>query len=108
MKTLRSLFFINLFLFIMIFAACGGSGGTGTQSKSSDSTGSVAVFLADGPADAYEAINIWIKEVSLIPPEESARESIIIYESQDPNGYKINLLDYVDNDFLSSLFVTSR
>ena len=100
MKTWRNLFFIHFFLCIILFAACGGNGGSGTRSNSSQNTGSVALFLADGPADVYDAIYIWVKEVSLLPNEDNGGDPVIIYESEDPNGYRLNLLDYTDNDFL--------
>jgi hypothetical protein len=49
----------------------GGGGGSGGAGTSSGGTGSVALYVADGPADSYTEINIWITRVELIPAEGS-------------------------------------
>ena len=98
MKTLKYVLFSILSLSILIFLACGGGGGSGTSSSSSASTGSVAVFLADGPADEYDHIWITVNEVTLIPSEG---EHVVIYQSSE--GYELDLLAYRDEDFLLTM-----
>lgn len=89
---------------IAIFlGGCGGSSGGGDGSSgvsdSSSGTGTVSVLLTDGPADDYENIWIWVTEVSLIPPEgDGDRAPVVIFQSSE--GYKVDLLDYRDKDFL--------
>jgi hypothetical protein len=80
----------------------GGGGGSGTVS-SSGGTGSVALYVADGPADSYEHIYIWITKVQLIPVDGSGAAPVLIYQSPDPQGYKIDLLSYRDEDFFLTL-----
>jgi len=58
------------------------------------------VFVADGPADGYEHIWIWVTEVSLIPAEGRGRSPVVIFRSQSGKGYKIDLLDCQEEDFL--------
>jgi hypothetical protein len=78
---------------------CGGGGGSGGSSaESSSGTGSVALLLADGPADAYDHIFITITEVLLIPLEGSGRQPVVIY--RNPSGLTVDLLDLRDEDFL--------
>jgi hypothetical protein len=78
---------------------CGGGGGSGGSSvESSSGTGSVALLLADGPADDYDHIFITITEVLLIPLEGSGREPVVIY--RNPSGLTVDLLDLRDEDFL--------
>ena len=98
MKTLKYVLFSILSLSILIFLACGGGGGSGTSSSSSASTGSVAVFLADGPADDYDHIWITVNEVTLIPSEG---DKVVIYQSS--KGYELDLLAYRDEDFLLTM-----
>jgi len=101
MKTLRYFFLIILSFSVVVFTACGGSGGSGSQSSSSSGIGTVAVYLADGPADEYEELWITLTEVALIPPEGSGRSNVIVYQSE---GYKVDLLSYRDDeDFLLTL-----
>jgi hypothetical protein len=101
MKTLRYLLFILLSLSMMILFACGGGGSSGTSSSSSAGTGSVAIFLADGPADEYEKLEITITEVTLIPASESGLDHVTVYHSAE--GCQIDLLEYRDEDFLFTL-----
>jgi hypothetical protein len=81
-----------------IVATGGGGGGS-----SSSGSGSVAVYLSDGPADDYDHIWIWVTEVSLIPPEGSNNDAVIIFQSDSPEGYMVDLLAYRDEDFLLTL-----
>jgi len=79
-----------------------GGGGSGTVS-SSGGTGSVALYVADGPAEAYEHIYIWITKVQLIPVDGSGAAPVLIFQSPDPQGYKVDLLSYRDEDFFLTL-----
>lgn len=101
MKTLRYLSLIILSFSIVVFTACGGGGGSSSQLSSSGGSGTVAVYLADGPADEYEELWITVTEVALIPPEGSGRSNVIVYQSDQ--GYKVDLLSYRDEDFLLTL-----
>jgi hypothetical protein len=101
MKTLRYLLLIILSFSVVVFTACGGGGGSGSQSSSSSGIGTVAVYLADGPADEYDELWITVTEVTLIPPEGSDRGNVIVYQSDQ--GYKVDLLSYRDDDFLLTL-----
>ena len=76
-----------------LLAGCGGGGGT---SGGSSGTGSVALLLADGPADDCDHIWIWVTEVSLIP--KGNRAAVVIFQS--PSGEKIDLLELRDEEFL--------
>ncbi|KPK23921.1 MAG: hypothetical protein AMK69_17050 [Nitrospira bacterium SG8_3] len=95
---LLCLLFVLAFGFTTIVATGGGGGGGGSSSGTSSGTGSVALLLADGPADDFEKIYIKITEVLLIPPEGSGREPVVVY--RNPSGIKVNLLDLRDEDFL--------
>jgi hypothetical protein len=101
MKTLRYFFLIILSFSVVVFTACGGGGGSGSQSSSSGGIGTVAVYLADGPADEYDKLLITVTEVTLIPPEGSDRGNVIVYQSDQ--GYEVDLLSYRDEDFLLTL-----
>jgi hypothetical protein len=82
-----------------LLAGCGGSGGSGGSSaEGSSGTGSVALLLADGPADDYDQIFITITEVSLIPPEGRGRSPVVIF--RNPAGIEVDLLDLRDEDYL--------
>jgi hypothetical protein len=98
MKTLKYVLFTVLSLSILIFLSCGGGGGSGTSSSSSAGTGSVAIFLADGPADDYDHIWITVNEVTLIPSEG---EHVVVYKSLA--GHKLDILAYRDEDFLLTM-----
>jgi hypothetical protein len=98
------LLFVFAFGFATIVATGGGGGGGGGGSSSSSSgPGSVAVLVADGPADDFDSITICVSEVSLIPPEESGRSPVVIFRTDPPDCHEINLLEYRDRDFLLTL-----
>jgi hypothetical protein len=80
----------------------GGGGGSGVVS-SSGGTGSVALYVADGDADSYEQIYIWITRVELLPANGSGAAPVLIYQSPDPQGYKVDLLSYREEDFFLTL-----
>ena len=80
----------------------GGGGGSGVVS-SSGGTGSVALYVADGPADSYEHIYIWITRVELLPVDGSGAGPVLIYQSPNPQGYKVDLLSYREEDFFLTL-----
>jgi len=80
----------------------GGGGGSGVVS-SSGGTGSVALYIADGPADSYEQIYIWITRVELLPADGSGAGPVLIYQSPDPQGYMVDLLSYREEDFFLTL-----
>lgn len=89
-----------------LLTSCGGGSGgssTGGTSSGTAGTGSVAVLLADGPADDYDHIYIWVTEVSLIPAAGSAAPVTIFQTSKIEDGHrghKVDLLEYRDEDFV--------
>jgi len=97
---------IALFVTVLITAGfllggCGsGGGGGGSDSVSGAAgSGSVALLLADGPADDYEEIWISITKVLLIPSDRNPHRSpVVIFESDE--GHEVNLLELRDEDFL--------
>ena len=101
--------FVMLLLGMPITAfllSCGGGGGGSegfpvADPTGSSGTGSVAVFVADGPADECKAIWIYITEVSLIPARGG--DPVVIFKSKSPHGYKLNILDYRDEHFYLSV-----
>jgi hypothetical protein len=99
---LLCLLFVLAFGFATIVATGGGGGGGGSTS-SSTGPGSVAVLVADGPADDFVGITICVSEVSLIPPEGSGRSPVSIFETDPPDCHQIELLEYRDRDFLLTL-----
>jgi len=79
--------------------SCGGGGSGGSQSATGSSgSGSVALLLADGPADDYDQIFITITEVSLIPKEGRGRSPVVIFRNSA--GIEVDLLDLRDEDYL--------
>ena len=76
---------------------CGGGGGGGGGEPGTLGAGSVAVFVADGPAEDYDHIWIRIKEVSLLPADNS--DPVVVFKSKKSEGYKLDLLAYRDEDF---------
>ena len=72
-----------------------GGGGGGSSSSAGD-TGSVAVLIADGPADDYDEIQITIEKAFLIP---FAGDPLLIFEGP----ITCDLLALRDNEFLLRL-----
>jgi hypothetical protein len=92
----------------LFFLGCGGGGSGGDSSVGAFggvSTGSVAVLVTDDPADCYENLYIWVTKVSLIPADDASDQSHeVIFESDSPDGYKVDLLRYQDDEeFLLTL-----
>ena len=90
-----------------LLGGCGGSGGGGDSgsgggSWSTAGSGTVALFLADGPADDYDKIFITVCKVSLIPAENNPNQSeVVLYESN--RCFEVNLLELRDEDLLLSI-----
>jgi hypothetical protein len=76
----------------VFLVGCGGGGGgsAGSSSVGSSGTGTVAVSIADNPTEDYDAINVRITEVSLLPGP------VVIFEST--TGKDVNLLEHRDNN----------
>jgi hypothetical protein len=107
--TRRSLAAYAMISLLTLFMSCSGGGGGGDGGggggvgTSSGGTGSVALYVADGPADSYEHIYIWITRVELLPMDGSGAAPVLIYQSPDPQGHKIDLLSYREEDFFLTL-----
>jgi hypothetical protein len=84
--------------------ATGGGGGGGSSStggtSTSGGTGSVALLMADGAADDYDHIYVFVTKVSLIPASGSSQGPVVIFQSASATGHKVDLLAYRDEDFL--------
>lgn len=100
-------FFVFLFIALILgvtglLLSCGGGGGSGSSVgvTGSSGSGSVALMLADGPADDYQNIWMSVLEVILLPADGSALHPVTIFRSSDPEGYEFDLLDLRDQDFL--------
>jgi hypothetical protein len=76
--------------FFLVSCGGGGGGSGGSSSTGSSGTGTVAVTIADNPTKDYDAINVYITEVSLLPGP------VVIFESK--TGKKVNLLEHRDNN----------
>ena len=96
------LLLLVLFTFSGLFFSCGGGGGSSSAvtTGSSGGSGSAALLLADGPADDYEHIWIWITRVTLLPEDGSGLSPVVIFQSNRPDGYMADLLDLRDQDLL--------
>ena len=89
-------FLMVLLIAMMIgLAGCGGGGGGGGSSPAAAQTGTVAVFVKDGPADQFEHIWVTITQVELLPVSGSP---VVIYDN--PSGCRIDILDHRNEDFL--------
>ena len=91
---------VLLVAIMTVLAGCGGGGGSseGGSSPVTAQTGSVAIFIKDGPTDEFEKILVKVTEVSLIPVSGTP---IVIYEN--PAGCEVDLLAYKDEDFLLTI-----
>jgi hypothetical protein len=83
-----------------VLGGCGG--GSGEGSSSAAGSGTVALFLADGPADDYEKIFITVCKVSLIPAENNPNQSeVVIFESDE--CFEVDLLKLRNEDLLLTI-----
>jgi hypothetical protein len=103
-KTTKALRFAALCVAILFglasILATGGGGGGGGGSSSSAGSGTVAVLVGDALTPDYEHVYVYVTKVSLIPSPGTAPGPVVIFESSDPAGHKIDLLAYRDEDFL--------
>lgn len=99
MKKASNLHVIRFLMVLLVammtaLAGCGGGGGGGS-SPAATQTGTVAVFVKDGPAEQFEHIWVTITQVELLPVSGSP---VVIYDN--PSGCRIDILDHRDEDFL--------
>jgi len=100
MKSASNLHVVRFLMVLMVammtvLAGCGGGeGGSGSSSVTAQ-TGSVAIFVKDGPTDEFEQIWVTITQVELLPVSGSP---VVIYDN--PSGCRVDLLDYRNEDFL--------
>jgi hypothetical protein len=92
------MFSVLLVAIMTVLAGCGGGGGEGGSTPAAAQTGTVAVFIKDGPTDQFEKILVTVTEVSLIPV---SGEPVVIY--QNPVGCEIDLLQYREEEFLFTI-----
>ena len=95
-KNIRVCLLLAVLLVAMMtaLAGCGGGGGGGS-SPAAAQTGTVAIFVKDGPSDEFAQIWVTITQVELLPVSGSP---VVIYDN--PSGCRIDILDYRDEDFL--------
>jgi hypothetical protein len=86
---------VLLVAMMTVLAGCGGGGGESASSPGTAQTGTVAVFVKDGPSDEFAQIWVTITQVELLPVSGSP---VVIYDN--PSGCRIDILDYRDEDFL--------
>ena len=98
-KALFIIFLITAGFLIGSCSGCGGGGGSSSGSGDSGS-GSVALLIADNPADDYESICLYITKVILIP---NKGKHYVLFESHSPEGYPVDLLKYREKDFLFTI-----
>ncbi len=97
----KALFIIFLITAGFLIGSCSGCGSGGGSSGYGDSgSGSVALMIADNPADDYESICLYITKVILIPKKG---KHCVLFESHSPEGYKVDLLKYREKDFLFTI-----
>jgi hypothetical protein len=94
-----SLFLIFLITTAFLIGGCSGGGG-GSSGSGDSGSGSVALLIADNPADDYESIYLYITKVILIPDKG---KHYVLFESHRPEGYPVDLLKYREKDFLFTI-----
>ena len=98
-KSAGTILFLTLMTAAFMLAGCGSGGGGGDSSFSggrSADTGTVALSLTDGPSDDYESIIINIKRAFLLPA--GGGRPVLVFDSKDPDGYPVDLLDLRDRE----------
>lgn len=92
----RPVLLARLIGFLLLAALIGCGGGDDSASKpDNDGTSKVALFLADGPTDAFDHIWIEVSRISLLGDDGNAA---VIYETDDPT--RIDLLTLQEDDLL--------
>lgn len=94
LRSLLMLFFITTLA--AVTGSCGGGGGG--ASSSTGGTGTVSVFIKDGPTDEFEKILVTITRVELIPNSGS---EVVIYDN--PSGCTVDILAYQTEDYLLTI-----
>jgi hypothetical protein len=95
------IFLIALLTAGISLISCGGGGGGGggvDNSSSTGTTGTVAVFIKDGPTDQFDHIWVTVTKAELIPVSGS---HVVIYDN--PSGCKVDLLAYRTEDYLLTI-----
>jgi hypothetical protein len=82
---------------LLLFIGCSGGGGGSSTGSSAGGTGTVAILLTDCPSEDYDNIWIWITEISLLPEDDNA-DPVVVFKSDSPEGWKVDLLDLRDQD----------
>jgi hypothetical protein len=105
-KQMKSKFWLMIVLFLTASLTAGfllgGCGSGGNGSSSTAGSGTVALFLADGPADDYDRILITVCKVSLIPSENNPnRSEVVIFESDE--CFEVDLLELRNEDLLLTI-----
>lgn len=89
--------FLGIMVTLLLLSGCSG-GGSDTSTIGANSadtgTGTVALFLTDGPADDYDHIWIQISRAVLLPSHDG--QPVVIYEPDSPE--KLDLLDLRQED----------
>lgn len=99
MKLMKTIFFISSSFCMLFILACGGGGGSSDGSLAEN--GTVAVFLADGPADDYDSVILYVKKILLLPSaSEPDRPNVTVFEAGSLEGYPVDLLKCRNQDFL--------
>ncbi len=103
MSKKTSIYSIAILIIMLCLMACGGGSGdnSGTTTPTTSNNGSVALYMSDGPTDDYDNLWIWVSEVSMLSSDSS--EPVIIFESDDAEGDKLDLLDMKNEDVLFSV-----
>jgi Domain of unknown function (DUF4382) len=96
---------------MLLLVGCSGGNGTGPTDPTvtTSDSGTVALYLKDGPLEDYDEIFVTITKVALIPAEENgendddmeaytAADPVVIFESQE--GEEVDLLSYRDEPYL--------
>ena len=81
-------------LLLAALVGCGGGGDSASNQDSGD-TSRVALFLSDGPSEAFDHIWIEVSRISLLREDGAP---VVIYETDDPE--QIDLLTLQDDDLL--------
>lgn len=88
-----------MFCLVMSFVGCGGSGSSTVSVSNNPSGGNefgtVALFVADGPADEYDHLYITITEITLIGGEDQ----VTVFSG----SLEVDLLELRDEDLLLSI-----